>query len=351
MPEFIHLHNHSHLSLLDGAATIDGLVQAAVENKMPAVALTDHGVMFGAIEFYKTARKAGIKPIIGCEVYIVTRGSRFDKEVNAQSVKEGRGRGIYHHLVLLAKNLTGYHNLIKLVSLGFTEGFYYKPRIDIELLRKYSEGLVALSACPSGVVAHHLVDGHFDDARSTAIVFKEIFGEDFYLEIQDHRLDKEKSILDGMPRLAKDLGIKLIATNDIHYIAEDHAVAHNVMLLIPDSSAATTTDYRQLRYQTDQIYFKTPAQMCDLFKGYSEAIDSTLEVNGKIETYSIEPEGSYMPDFPIPAEYAAAGLAEYLDLMAREGLHKRYTSVTSEMESRLSHELGVINRMGYAGYF
>jgi DNA polymerase-3 subunit alpha len=351
MPEFIHLHNHSHYSLLDGAATIDGLVHAAVQNKMPAVALTDHGVMFGAIEFYKVAKKAGIKPIIGCEVYIVTRGSRFDKEVNAQSVKEGRGRGIYHHLVLLAKNLTGYHNLIKLVSLGFTEGFYYKPRIDVDLLRIYSEGLVALSACPSGVVAHHLVDGHFDDARATAIVFKEIFGDDFYLEIQNHGLDKEKPILDGMPRLAKELGIRLIATNDIHYIAEDHAVAHNVMLLIPDSSAATTTDYRQLRYQTDQIYFKTPAQMCELFKEYPEAIDSTLEVNGKIESYSIEPEGSYMPDFPIPAESAAAGLAEYLDRIARDGLLKRYKSITPEMESRLSHELGVINRMGYAGYF
>src|SRR6266849_4569876 len=151
MPAFIHLHNHSHYSLLDGAATIDGLVQAAVDHKMPAVALTDHGVMFGVIEFYKTATKAGIKPIIGCEVYIVTKGSRFDKEVNAQSLKEGKGRGIYHHLVLLAKNLQGYKNLTKLVSAGHTEGFYYKPRIDLELLQRHTEGLVALSACPSGI--------------------------------------------------------------------------------------------------------------------------------------------------------------------------------------------------------
>jgi len=165
MSEFIHLHNHSHFSLLDGASTIDGLVNAAVENKMRAVALTDHGVMFGAIEFHKAAIKAGIKPIIGCEVYIVTKGSRFDKEVNAQMVREGKGRGIYHHLVLLAKNLTGYKNLSKLVSLGHTEGFYYKPRIDMELLERHTEGLVCLSACPSGVVAHHLVEGNLDVAR------------------------------------------------------------------------------------------------------------------------------------------------------------------------------------------
>src|SRR5437867_1126013 len=172
MPEFIHLHNHSHFSLLDGAATIDGLVQATLDNKMRAVALTDHGVMFGAIEFYNAAKKAGIKPIIGCEVYIVTKGSRFDKELNAQSMKEGRGRGIYHHLVLLAKNLTGYRNLVKLVSAGHTEGFYYKPRIDIELLQRHTDGLVALSACPSGIVAHHLVNGNYEEARATAATFK-----------------------------------------------------------------------------------------------------------------------------------------------------------------------------------
>ena len=351
MPDFIHLHNHSHYSLLDGAATIDGLVRAAVANKMPSVALTDHGVMFGAIEFYKAARKAGIKPIIGCEVYIVTRGTRFDKEVNAQSVREGKGRGIYHHLVLLAKNLTGYRNLIKLVSLGFLEGFYYKPRIDLELLRKHADGLVALSACPTGVVSHHLVNGNFDEARNTAVTFKEIFGADFYLEIQNHGLEKEKPILEGMPKLAGELGIKLIATNDIHYIEQDHAVAHNVMLLIPDASAMNTTDYHQLRYQTDQIYFKSAAEMCELFKDYPQAIESTLEVADKIENYRIEPERSFMPDFPIPADSGAATLEDYLDRLSREGLAKRYGSAVPSIEERLNHELSVIKRMGYAGYF
>ncbi|HTK81863.1 MAG TPA: DNA polymerase III subunit alpha [Bacteroidota bacterium] len=349
MPEFIHLHNHSHYSLLDGASTIDGLIQSAVENKMPAVALTDHGVMFGAIEFYKAAKKAGIKPIIGCEVYIVTKGSRFDKEVNAQSMKEGKGRGIYHHLVLLAKNLTGYRNLTKLVSIGHTEGFYYKPRIDLEVLQRHTEGLVALSACPSGVVSYHLVNDNYTEARSVASTFKDMFGKDFYLEIQNHSLEKEKPILKQMPGLAKDLGIKLIATNDVHYIKNEHAVAHNVMLLIPDSSASSTTDYHQLRYQTDQIYFKTAAQMCDLFKDYPEAIRSTLEVEEKIEQFKLQPDKPYMPAFPIPR--GAGSLEAYLDRLAHEGLARRFPDPSKDITARLEHELDVIKRMGYAGYF
>ncbi len=351
MPEFIHLHNHSHFSLLDGAATIDGLIQSTVENKMPAVALTDHGVMFGAVEFYKKATKAGIKPIIGCEMYIVTNGSRFDKEVNTQSIKEGRGRGIYHHLVLLAKDITGYHNLTKLCSFGFTEGFYYKPRIDMELLRQYREGLVALSACPSGVVAHHLVAGNFDAARTTAAMFKEVFGDDFYLEIQNHGLEKEKPILEGMPKLARELDIKLIATNDVHYIKQNHAIAHNVMLMIPDSSVQAASDYKQLRYQTDQIYFKSAAEMCTLFREFPQAISSTLEVAEKITKYSIEPKTPYMPAFPIPSGAGVSTLEEYLSRLAHEGMRRRYATITDDIEHRLNHELGVINRMGYAGYF
>ncbi len=351
MPEFIHLHNHSHYSLLDGAATIDGLVGAAVANKMPAVALTDHGVMFGAIEFYKTAKKAGIKPIIGCEVYIVTKGSRFDKEVNAQSMREGKGRGIYHHLVLLARNFQGYKNLVRLVSLGHTEGFYYKPRIDVELLRAHAEGLIALSACPSGVVAVHLVQNNPGEALETAATFRDIFRDDFYLEIQNHGLDKERPILAGMPGIARQLGIKLIATNDVHYIHRDHAVAHNVMLLIPDASVASTTDYHQLRYQTDQIYFKSAAEMTELFRDVPEAVASTLEVAEKIEQFKLEPDKPYMPNFPIPPEAGVNTLEEYLDRLTREGIARRYPEVTPEIEERVTHELEVIRKMGYAGYF
>jgi DNA polymerase-3 subunit alpha len=349
MSEFIHLHNHSHYSLLDGAATIDGLVQSALQNNMSAVALTDHGVMFGAIEFYKTAKKAKIKPIIGCEMYIVTKGSRFEKEINQKAA--GQGRGIYHHLVLLAKNLTGYKNLVKLCTLGHTEGFYYKPRIDMELLETYHEGLIALSACPTGVVSSHLVNKNYDNAKEAAIAFKELFDKDFYLEIQNHGFSKELPILEGMPKLAKELSIKLIATNDIHYIKREHSLAHNVMLMIPDASAATTTDYRSLRYQTDQIYFKTAEEMCELFKDYPEAIDSTLEVAEKIESYQISPEKPYMPNFPVPADAGTLSLEEYLSKLAHDGLTIRFSHVTKELEDRLNHELSVINTMGYAGYF
>jgi DNA polymerase-3 subunit alpha len=351
MSEFIHLHNHSHYSLLDGAATIEGLVQAAVQHNMPAVALTDHGVMFGAIEFYKTAKKANIKPIIGCEMYIVTKGSRFEKEINQKVQSSGQGRGIYHHLVLLAKNLTGYKNLVKLSTLAHTEGFYYKPRIDMELLKTYSEGLVALSACPAGVVSFHLVNKNYDNAKETALTFKELFGDDFYLEIQNHGIAKEKPILEGMPKLAKELGIKLIATNDIHYIKQEHALAHNVMLMIPDASATTMTDYRNLRYQTDQIYFKSAEEMCELFKEYPEAIDATVEVAEKIESYQISPTKPFMPNFPIPSDAGTKSLEEYLSKLAHEGLARRFPAITKELEDRLNHELSVINKMGYAGYF
>ncbi len=350
MSEFIHLHNHSHYSLLDGAASIDGLVHAAVENNMPALALTDHGVMFGAIEFYKKAKKAGIKPIIGVEAYVVTKGSRFKKEAT-RSVADGQGRGIYDHIVLLAKNLQGYRNLVKLCTLGHTEGFYYKPRIDSELLKRYADGLIALSACAGGVVSRPLAAGNYTEAREAALIYKEIFGGDFYIEIQNHGVDKENIVREHAPRLARESGIKLIATNDIHYIKQEHAVAHNVMMLIPDAGALNTTDYKQLRYQTDQIYFKSAEEMCGLFKDYPEAIESTLEVNQKIEKYVIEPEKAYMPKFPIPADAGLNTLEDYLDRLAREGLEKRYTKVTKEIEDRLNHELSIIKGMGFAGYF
>jgi len=347
MPEFIHLHNHSHYSLLDGAATVDDLIRAAAEQNMSALALTDHGVMFGAVEFYKKAKKAGIKPIIGMEAYIVTRGSRFTKEL--KQVSDLHGRGIYDHIVLLAKNLQGYKNLMKLCTLAHTEGFYYKPRVDSDLLRKYSDGLVALSACAGGVVSRPIVNGNLDEAREAAIIYKEIFGDDFYLEIQNHGVEKEDVVRQHVPHLARELGIKLICTNDIHYIKRDHAVAHNVMLLIPDASMMNTTDYRQLRYQTDQIYFKSAEEMHALFKEFPEAIESTLEVGSKIEQYSIEPEQPYMPNFPIPP--GVGTLEECLDRLAHEGLQRRYSTVTKEIEDRLNHELSVIKRMGYAGYF
>ncbi|MBU1423202.1 MAG: DNA polymerase III subunit alpha [Bacteroidetes bacterium] len=351
MAEFIHLHNHSHYSLLDGAATVDSLINAAIENKMPAVALTDHGVMFGTVEFFKKAKSAGLKPIIGCEFYIVTYGSRFDKVVDSKRVKEGKGRGIYQHLVLLAKNLEGYRNLSKLSTLSHLEGFYYKPRIDLELLRKYSSGLIALSACPAGVVASEIVDGKTDLAFKTAKIYKEIFKDDFYLELQDHGLEKEKPILENMPRIAKELGIKLVATNDIHYIKARHAIAHNVLLLIPEASGSSPVDYKQLKYKTDQLYFKSTDEMCLLFKDFPEAIKSTLEICAKIENFSILPSEPYLPKFVIPADSGADTFDDYLDKLAFEGLQKKYKTVTAEIEQRLKHELSVIKEMKYSGYF
>ena len=355
MPQFIHLHNHTHYSLLDGATTVESLLNAALEHNMPAVALTDHGVMSGAIEFYKKAKKKGIKPIIGSEFYIVTKGSRFDRGQMAQSDTlrgdgKSKGRGVYHHLVLLAKNEKGYRNLLKLSTLAHTEGFYYKPRIDFELLTQYHEGIVALSACANGVVAAHLVSNNYPEARDVATMYKNLLGDDFYLEIQNHNSDVEKNVLEGMPRLSKELGIKLIATNDVHYIKPEHAVAHNIMLLIPDASSTNIPDISKLRYGTDQIYFKSAEEMAALFKEYPEAIENTIEVAEKCNL-ELDLKTNFMPKFPIPPDAGVSTLEDYLDKLAMEGLRKRFSEITPAIESRIAHELGVIRKMGYAGYF
>ena len=348
MAQFVHLHNHSHYSLLDAACRIDDLVRAAVANNMPAVALTDHGVLFGAIEFYKKARKAGIKPIVGMEAYIVTNGTRFDKAT--QTVESGGKRGTYHHLVLLAKNEVGYKNLIKLCSIGHLEGFYYKPRIDTDVLRKYREGLVGLSACAGGVVSAYLAAGNDEEAYRVARLFKEILEDDFYIEIQNHGIDREKPILAKAPTLARELGLKLVATNDVHYLKHEHALAHNIMLLIPEASSTSTPDYTQLRYQTDQAYFKSTKEMVELFEKYPEAIASTLEIAEKCDL-QLDLKTNHMPAFPIPADAGVESLEAYLDKLSGEGFQQRYPHPTDELRDRLEHELQVIKKMGYAGYF
>ncbi len=357
MNEFIHLHNHTHYSLLDGAATVESLIKAAADNNMPAVALTDHGVMFGAIEFFKKAKKKNIKPIIGCEVYILTKGSRFTKskerdEGNDLLVSDGRTKKKrdYHHLILLCKDFVGYKNLIKLVTLGHTEGYYYKPRIDFELLSQHHEGLVCLSACAGGVVANPLINGEYHEAKEIAQMYHRLFGDDFYLEIQDHGIPAEKIVLRDMPKLANELGIKLVATNDSHYIKREHAIAHNIMLLIPEASATDAPDITNLRYGTDQIYFKSAGEMCELFKEYPEAIASTMEIAEKCNL-DLELGKNKMPEFPIPDDAGVSTLGDYLEKISWEGLRERYADITPVIEARMKHELGVINRMGYAGYF
>ncbi|KUO60819.1 DNA polymerase III subunit alpha [bacterium BRH_c32] len=346
MSDFVHLHNHSHYSLQDAACTVGALVQTAKEMDMHALALTDHGVMYGASEFYKYAKKAGIKPIIGMESYIVFDGSRFERGSDSTTGKKKSKR--YNHLILLAKNKIGYKNLIKLATLGQTEGFYYKPRIDLELLRGMSEGLICTSACPAGPVSSHLVANDYAKARENAIILSEIFGDDFYLEIQDHGLEVEKPVLEGMPKLSRELGIKLVATNDIHYIKQDHSIAHNILLLLGDKTG--TADHKDLRYGTDQVYFKSQEEMKKLFKNYKGAIENTLEIEQKINL-SLDKEGLLYPQFPIPPESKAKNLEEYLENLGWEGLEKKLKKISPEAEDRFKFELGVIKDMGYAGYF
>lgn len=346
MSDFIHIHNHSHYSLQDGACTVEDLVLAAKRNNMHAVALTDHGVMFGVSEFYKKAKKEGIKPIIGMEAYIVIDKTRFDKSGDFENGRKKSKH--YNHLLLLAKNKTGYKNLIKLTTIGHTEGFYYRPRIDLEVLRKYSEGLLCTSACPAGPIATPLINDDYAKARSTAIILKEIFGDDFYLEIQDHGMDIEKPVLSGMPKLAKDIGVKLVATNDIHYIEKDHSIAHNILIMLGDKTG--TADYKDLRYGTDQIYFKSADEMKALFKNYTGAIENTLEIDEKINL-ELDFGDYHFPLFPIPKDSTAKSLDEYLVQLAYERLDKKFKTITPDIEERFKYELEVINKMGYAGYF
>jgi len=325
---------------------VDSLIQAAKKNNMQSVALTDHGVMFGIAEFYKKAKKEGIKPIVGMEAYIVTNGSRFDRGKGEENTGRKRSKH-YNHLILLAKNKQGYQNLSKLSTLGHTEGFYYKPRIDLELLRQYREGLVCSSACAGGVIAVDLVNNDYNKARENAKIFKEIFEEDFYLEIQNHNMEVEKAVLEGMPKLAKELGIKLIATNDCHYIEPEHSIPHNILLLLSDKNG---TDYRQLRYGTDQIYFKSAEEMKKLFKNYKGAIENTLEIDSKINL-NLESPGHLFPVFPIPKDSPAKTIDEYFELLANEGLYKKFKEITPEVSERFNFEINTIKQMGFGGYF
>lgn len=346
MSDFIHIHNHSHYSLQDGACTVGDLVSAAKNNGMKAVALTDHGVMFGVSEFYKKAKKEGIKPIIGMEAYVDFEKSRFVKGGDSDGLRKKSKH--YNHLLLLAKNKTGYKNLMKMSTIGHTEGFYYRPRIDLEILTKYSEGLICTSACPAGPISTQLINDDWKRAREITILLMNLFGDDFYLEIQDHGIDIEEPILAGMPKLAQDLGIKLVATNDIHYIEKDHSVAHNILLLVGDKTG--TADYKDLRYGTDQIYFKTADEMKNIFRKYKGAIENTLEIEEKINL-NLDFEGHHFPQFPIPQDSKAKNLEEYLQQLSYERLDKRIKKVTPDVEDRFKFELDVINQMGYAGYF
>ena len=346
---FVHLHNHTHYSLLDAMTIPEQLVIAAKENGHPAVALSDHGVMFGTVEFYKAAKKHGIKPIIGMEAYIAN-GSRHDKD----AMKAGVKRKNYYHILLHAKNEVGYKNLVKLTSYAHTEGFYYKPRIDKELLEKHKEGLICTSACMGSMVNQHLLDGNIELAYEEAKFYKELFGDDFYVEIQNHFLEKDKMILEHAPKMAKMFDAKLVATNDIHYLKREHAIAHNVLLHIRDTSAANAgkTDIHKLRYGKDQFYYKSTEEMQELFKDHPEAISNTLEVADKCN-FELQLGKIFMPSYEIPKESKAETLEAYLEELTIEMLAKRFDDgiIPDEYMERAKYELGVINDMGFPGYF
>ena len=336
MSDFIHLHTHSEYSLLDGASRLKDLVAKAKELGMPAIALTDHGVMYGIIEFYEQAKKQGIKPIIGCEVYVAP-GSRFDK---------ARGDESYTHLVLLAENNQGYRNLMKLVTLSFFDGFYYKPRVDKEILEQYHEGLIASSACLAGQVARHLMQDNYEAAKEEALYFNTLFGEgSFFLEVQDHGIPEQKKVNEGMFKLSEDTGTPIIATNDIHYTNRDDAPAHDVLLCIQTGS--TLADTTRMKFNSDNFYLKSGEEMAALFPGRPGVLENTLKI---AERCNVEIKfGEYLlPNYDIPEGYTAD---EYFEKLCHEGFEKRYPNAGDQYKERLEYEIGVIKQMGFPGYF
>lgn len=334
---FVHLHTHSEFSLLDGASRLADLVKTAVEMGMPALALTDHGVMYGTVNFYKLAKKAGIKPIIGCEVYAAPK-SRFEKSGRSDDKAN-------NHITLLAKNNTGYRNLLHLVSKAFIEGFYYKPRIDWELLTNYHEGLIALSGCVAGQIPKLILNGQLEEAEQTAKKFVALFGDDFFLEIQDQGLEEQKIVLKGLVEIGQSLGIPLVATNDVHYLKKEDSIAHDVLLCI--QTGCTLAEQNRLKFSTDQFYFKSPEEMAQVFAAYPEALANTLEIAARCNV-ELDLGRTHLPNYPVSEKETAES---YLAKLCYQGLEKRYSQITPELKQRLDYELEVIKKTGFASYF
>ncbi len=336
--DFVHLHGHSEYSLLDGACRIGEMAEVAAEQGMPALAITDHGNLFGVIEHYRACQDAGIKPIIGCEVYVAI-DSRHSRQA---------ARGLTHasnHLVLLAKDATGYRNLTKLVSKGYLEGYYYNPRIDKELLREHAEGLICMSGCIGGEIPHLIQREGLAAAEKVAREFIDIFGDDYYLEIQRHDIDPEVKANDGLLKLHRKLGVPLVATNDFHFLrATDHD-AHDALICIQTNK---TVDEKNRLCYPDGLYMKSPEEMRSLFADLPDALERTLEIADKCNV-ELEFGKTYMPDFPIPAGYASSD--DYLTQLAQEGLERRYGSVDPAVQERLAYELSVITSQDFSGYF
>ncbi len=348
--DFVHLHLHTEYSLLDGANSLDALIKKAIDLHMPAIAVTDHGNLFGALDFYLKATKAGIKPIIGCEMYVAP-GSRFEKTGTASQHDES-----FYHLILLARNQAGYKNLVKLVTKAYLEGFYYKPRIDKELLRQHSEGLIGMSACLSGEVPRLLLQGRYDDAKKAALTYQEILGpENFYFELQDNGIPEQELANKDLIRLSKDTGIPLVATNDCHYLNKEDHKSHDALLCI--QTGKTVKDENRMRFSSETFYVKSPEEMKKAFAHVPEAISNTVAIAERCNL-QLELGKYHLPHFPVPEGYTREA---YMSELARKGLEERFVEIEAvrgqgsidreAYKKRLESEIAMLEKMGFAGYF
>ena len=335
---FTHLHVHTEYSLLDGSNKIKEYVARVKELGMNSAAITDHGVMYGVIDFYRAAREAGIKPILGCEVYVAPN-SRFDREVTG-------GDDRYYHLVLLAENNEGYENLTKIVSKGFVEGYYYKPRVDKELLRTYHKGIIALSACLAGEVPRYLTKGMYEEAKDRALEYQEIFGKgNYFLELQDHGIPDQQLVNQQLMKLSQETGIELVATNDVHYTYADDEKAHDILLCI--QTGKKLSDENRMRYEGGQYYVKSEEEMAALFPYARQALENTQKIADRCSV-EIEFGVTKLPKYDVPEGYTSW---EYLQKLCYEGLDQRYRTPSQELKDRLAYELDTIRHMGYVDYF
>ena len=346
MPDFCHLHNHTQYSLLDGASDIKTLIKKAVQDEMKAVAITDHGNMFGVFEFVKEANKKNILPIIGCEFYLVP--DRLKKELIAGfgNDEDGtKGKKAFHQ-ILLAKNETGYKNLMKLCSMGFLEGYYYNPRIDFNLIKEYREGLIASTCCLAGIVPQYILHKGEAEAEKMFKEWLDVFGEDYYVELQRHGIPEQDEVNAVLVRWAHKYGVKIIATNDAHYVNETDAVAQDILLCLQTNK--NFNDANRMRFSNNQFYFKTKKEMEERFRDLPHALDNTLEVVSKIQPIELR-KHILLPNFPLPKEFSSN--QEYLEHLTWQGAKRRYPEMDDQTRTRLEHELSIIRTTGFAGYF
>jgi DNA polymerase-3 subunit alpha len=343
---FVHLHTHSHYSLLSGACRIDEMVRAARDLGMSALALTDQGNLFGAVEFFEKAQEAGIRPILGCELYLANQTANETNGSTPEHGPESNGHDAPSALVVLARNDRGYRNLMKLSSLGYLEGRGAKPTISRAQLAQHAEGLIVLSGASNGEISRRLAKGQFDEARAAARWYRDLFGSDFYLELVDHGLPEHRLLISRLIDLAREIELPLAATNHVHYLAEHHADAHDALLCI--QSGAQQSDESRFRFPTREMYLKTPEQMQDLFRGVEDAVSNTVRIAERCEV-TLELGNLKLPHFPCPPEFPS--LDHYLTHLCRIGMHERYSEITPALEERLTYELATIHKMGYSGYF